>query len=139
MAREDFGDSPHPICFGFESSFSLRASLVRAGATVEFYGSDFRTADPRAHTLVTRRFRLKLSRSAFRNLSGATRRSTPRANPGSRPSRHRMLRRTRIETERTPVFSAHHYEKDYCHKSASVTSLTRNSGWIAIVLIRFKD
>jgi hypothetical protein len=42
------------ILFALDSSlpFSLRASLVRAGAT-EFYGSDFRTADPRAHTLVT--------------------------------------------------------------------------------------
>jgi hypothetical protein len=52
MAREDFGDSPHPICFGFESAV-LASRKSGAGGATEFYGSDFRTADPRAHTLVT--------------------------------------------------------------------------------------
>jgi hypothetical protein len=52
MAWEDFDDSPHPICFGFESAV-LASRKSGAGGATEFYGLDFRTADPRAHTLVT--------------------------------------------------------------------------------------
>jgi len=52
MAWEDLDDSPHPICFGFESAV-LASRKSGAGGATEFYGSDFRTADPRAHTLVT--------------------------------------------------------------------------------------